>query len=105
MEKLAQVLNEAGFREALHIPEPPVFEFQRDSEVVTVQNGHTGANYRLVAVESETVDVDRLVAKAGKLTVIEVARELLGSLPQIQGAADGRELEARLADLLLNSRL
>ncbi|MHB1160946.1 MAG: hypothetical protein ACYC66_07970 [Chloroflexota bacterium] len=98
-ERLSQMLQEMGFQETLHIPEPDVTEFQRDGEVVSLRIGHAGAHQRRVSVESESVDVASLAEKATRATILEVARDLLEALPAREGAA-GRDIEARLAELM-----
>ncbi len=94
--KLSQELKSRGFRETLRIPEPSVIEFQRGSELVTVQAGHSGASDRLLVVESEAMEVEPLVTAAARDTILEVAAELLRSL----SLPESKRLEARLLELL-----
>ncbi|MGE5620080.1 MAG: hypothetical protein ACM3US_12565 [Sphingomonadaceae bacterium] len=99
VEKLSQVLKEAGFRETLHIPEPDVTEFQRDAQVVTLQVHHVDAHHRQVIVESESVDVTLPVEAATRATVVEIARDLVEALPVPEGSTS-QDVAARLAELL-----
>lgn len=100
VEKLSRELKAEGFQETLRIPEPSVIEFQRGSELVTIQAGHAGAANRLVVVESESMDVNPLVRAAARDTILEIATELLVAI----SGPDQREIEARLVELLRGGR-
>lgn len=99
-EKLVGVLKEAGFQEVLRISEPHVTQFQRGSEVLTLQTSYPRSHHQLVVVESETVDVDPLVGRAARRAILEVSGELLGSLPWIDWGAVREEVESHTARIV-----
>lgn len=103
LEKLAEVLKAEGFREGLRIAEPHVAQYQRNSDLLTVQSTHVGHHNELV-VESETVDVDPLVGTAVKNAVVGIADELIHCLPWVDRYTARAEIESRLAELVLGSR-
>ncbi len=98
-QKLYGVLGAEGFLETLRLAGPHVTEFQRDSDLITLQMGQRGGQRQLVVVESETVDVDPLVGAAAKKVIEEIADQLLGSLPGVDHTALSQRIRSCLADL------
>ncbi len=98
VEALGRVLKSARFQETLRIPEPSVIEFQRGSDLLTVQVGESRGHQRLVVIESETVDLRPLASAAATETILEVSDRLLTALPWVDHSAVRRSIEGSLLD-------
>lgn len=99
-QQLAAVLGEAGYQLIVHLREPEVSEYRRESSVVSVQVGDEADNRRSLAVASESAPVDQLVARATKQLLLELSGELLGALPGVERGRAQEQLAACLAQLL-----
>jgi len=100
-QKLHQVLRAAGFRETLRLAEPRIMEFQRNSDLLTFEQGQAESHRRWVAIDSDTVDLNPLVGRAARDTILEVSNALLGFLPWVDRPAVLQKIESSLTKLLL----
>ncbi len=99
-QELYRRLEMAGFRETLRLAEPHLAEFERDSDLLTVQVEQAGSHRRSVSVESESTDVYPLVGFAARDVILETCDQLLAALPWVDRAAVRERVESCLADLV-----
>ena len=104
VENLRVALKEAGFDEALRIPEPHVAQYQRGSDIVSLRTEGSGPHHTRITLESETLHVDPFLGEAAVATIVEICDELLTVIPWVDEGAARQELHAWASRLLVERR-
>jgi hypothetical protein len=99
-QQLAAVLREGGYELILHLHEPEVSEYRRESTVVSILVGDEADNRRTLAVASDSAPVNQLVAMAARQLLSELSGELLRALPGLDPGRVQEQLATCLAQLL-----
>ena len=84
-EAMSHTLKGRGFKEGLQVTgmdSPSVAEFHKDEDAVTLQATVVGGGDFRVVVESETLDVDRLVLDIVENTVLHLVSLLARTLDE-----------------------
>ena len=84
-EAMLLTLKNKGFKEGLHVTgmeSPSLIEFRREEDVVTLQTDLIGDAETRVVVESETLNVDRLVREAVEETTLRLVAILARGLDE-----------------------